>query len=78
MLDYKDIIVILCTDSAPSLNELVTLIVALHQLVSSQDTCALTLFRADQLITGDTGNGIQEAQVMVIQLNAVLNTMQEG
>ena len=54
-------IVILCTDSAPSLNELVTLIVALHQLVSSQDTCALTLFRANQLITGDTGNGIQEA-----------------
>ena len=71
-------VVVGCTDGAPCLDELVTGVVALHELVSGQDACTLCLLGAGQLVAGDTGDGVQEAQIVVIQLDAVLDTVQES
>ena len=63
---------------APCLKELALLLKAGAELVGSQDSGLSPLLTAGQLVGGDTGRAVQEAHVVVVDLDLVLNAVEEA
>ena len=71
-------VVVGSAERAPRLKELALLLKAGAELVGSQDSGPSPLLTAGQLVGGDTGRAVQEAHVVVIDLDLVLNAVEEA
>ena len=71
-------VVVGSAERAPRLKELALLLKAGAELVGSQDSGLSPLLTASQLVGGDTGRAVQEAHVVVVDLDLVLNAVEEA
>ena len=65
-------------ERAPCLKELTLFLPAGEQLVGGQDGGALCLFASGQLVAADAGERVEEAEVVVVEFDLVLDTVQEA
>ena len=71
-------VVVGSAERAPRLKELTLLLKAGAELVGGQNGGLSPLLAAGQLVGGDAGRAVQEAHVVVVDLDLVLNAVEEA